>query len=265
MRPCGCHAGHEARARGARRRGGAAVRGVDGEENRRVERSGDGSEQGGGDGGEQGGIDCNGDGGEQSVVERSGDGGGQGGEDGGEQVVVEHRCRGASMAADCESPAGCHGESPTGRRCPSECSRRTFEPGGAHAFAGACVTLAWQRRARARCAHLHELHWKPLRLRLREPAQRSSAVDRKHAGHIPAPLQAVASSERGGHAGHIPAPLQADGLPGSKMRKMRRPWGGRYFSGWALMGVNIHGYFHLRGVLTAQRSRAAFGKVESRY
>ena len=148
------------------------MRGVDGEENRRVERSGDGSEQGGGDGGEQvgversddggeqGGVDCNGDGvqggedgGEQSVVERSGDGGGQGGEDGGEQVVVEHRCRGASMAADCESPAGCHGESPTGRRCPSECSRRTFEPGGAHAFAGACVTLAWHKaRACKVCA-----------------------------------------------------------------------------------------------------------------
>ena len=56
MRPCG-HAGHEARARIARRLGGAAVRGVDAEENRRVERSGDGGVQGGEDGGEQVGVE----------------------------------------------------------------------------------------------------------------------------------------------------------------------------------------------------------------
>ena len=36
---------------------------------------------------------------------------------------------------------------------PSECSRRTCEPGGAHAFAGACVTLAWHKaRACKVCA-----------------------------------------------------------------------------------------------------------------
>ena len=36
---------------------------------------------------------------------------------------------------------------------PSECSRRTCEPGGAHAFAGGCVTLAWHKaRACKVCA-----------------------------------------------------------------------------------------------------------------
>ena len=36
---------------------------------------------------------------------------------------------------------------------PSECSRRTCEPGGAHAFAGACATLAWHKaRACKVCA-----------------------------------------------------------------------------------------------------------------
>ena len=121
---------------------------------------------------------------------------------------------------------------------PSEYSRRTCEPGGAHAFAGACVTLAWHKaRACKVCAPSSVALASIALLRLREPAQ-GSAVDRKHAGHIPAPLQAVASSERGGHAGHIPAPLHCcrpTTCLGARRqrRKMRLVTVGRSFHGWA--------------------------------
>ena len=251
MRPCG-HVGHEARARGARRRGGAAVRGVDGEENRRVERSGDGSEQGSGDGGERVGVersdDGGGDGSEHGGVDCNGDGGVQGGEDGGEQVGVEHRVSGRiDSGAIARAPWAVTARAPQADAAPLSAADAHVSRAVRSVRRCMCDTrMAYGARVQGvrtfiSCTGIH------CAFALAQACAGAVQSTGSTRGTSPHPCRqwraANVGASRGtsattralhrGLAGHIPAPLQADGLPASRMREMRRRTGGRSFHGWA--------------------------------
>ena len=116
--------------------------------------------------------------------------------------------------------------------------RRRCEPGGAHAFAGACVTFAWHTARACKVCAPSSVALASIELALARACAGAVQSTGSTRGTSPHPCRQWREQRtwgaRGAHP-RTPALLQADDLPGSKMKrtKMRLGPGGRSFHGWA--------------------------------
>ena len=107
------------------------------------------------------------------------------------------------------------------------------------------------RRARARCAHLHQLHWHPLSLRLREPAQGQCSRQEARGAHPRTPAGSGEQRTWGARGAH-------PRTPAGRRLACEQDARDAETHGWAVLsrvGVMACEYSFIVLGLTSQRSR----------